>query len=125
MKLNRAWPEQTSEKPKTKLQTEKVDARVWPKSITNVVDETVERSLSQLLKESFPEESLDDPKPVAEATEAKTEAKTEALFVRDPMTNVWIAFAILAFMTFAAVNSLYQKISSLESWLHGRMMSTH
>jgi len=123
MKLERAWPIERIEKPIENVK--KVDARVWPKSITNVVDQTVERSLSQLLKESFPEventveDSVEDPLP------PQPIVKTGKVFVKDPMTNVWVAFAILAIMTFAAINSLYQKISSLESWLHGRMMSRH
>ena len=124
MKLSRAWPTEkiANSTNETNCTNGTNNIRVWPKSITSVVDETVERSLDQLLKESFPEdtEATEDPK----VPEAQTKQLVKKA-LSDPLANVWIAIGVLAFIVFAAINSLYQKISSLESWLHGRMMSAH
>lgn len=123
MKLNRAWPTKKADDADEQKKIIKVDARVWPKSVTNIVDQTVERSLDQLLKESFPEEILEDPAKI-ESMETDRKEVAKKMFA-DPLSNVWIAIGILALITFISLNSLYQKISTLESWLHGRMLSSH
>lgn len=121
MKLDRAWP-----------LLEKVvvqENRVWPKSVKSALDQTVERSIGELLKESFPEtefeesddsdDSDQDPK---QPTKAVKHAKVSLI---DQTSTIWIAFGLLAFVIFMAINNLHQKIATLESWLHGRMMSSH
>ena len=135
MKLNRAWPEMQSSTPivsPTPNQTEVgpiKNARVWPKSITSAVEQTVERSLNELLKESFPETPFadqpetEDPKEIPNVVQSRSVAIKNVL--ADPNATLWIAFGLLAFVMFVAINSLHQKIASLESWLHGRMMSSH
>jgi hypothetical protein len=124
MKLDRAWP---LLKPVEKV-VEKVvvqENRVWPKSLKSALDQTVERSLGELLKESFPETEFDESDSDQDPKQPTKPVKHAKVSLIDQSSTIWIAFGVLAFVIFMAINNLHQKIATLESWLHGRMMSSH
>ena len=135
MKLSRAWPCETEKKsePEKSSEPEKNSVmasapgktRVWPKSIVDSIDQTVERSIGSLLKETFPEEDLEDPTVFNVLKTVEREDRLKKFVMPDQNTALWVAFGILAFIVFVAINSLHQKIATMESWLHGRMMSSH
>jgi hypothetical protein len=116
MKFDKAWP------PEPKANSVQ-DAPVFPKLL---IEQTVESTVNGLLKETFGETQDDQknnfkafagPSAVASAGPSQNVSGVSA----DAIKHVWLAFGILAFFTFIFLTSLYQRISSLEAWLHGRL----
>jgi len=112
MKYGRAWK---SEKTETKI-----DALVYPKSVESMVTESVERTLDSLIKENFlEEEKSEDPIEIKQ----DIKQKHDQVFNSSSVQPFWIALGVISLVFFVAINNLYYKISTLESWLHGRMLS--
>ena len=89
------------------------DSRVWPKA---VVDDAVDRSINELLKESFPEDPTD------QAPEVKLVKNLQSqTVVHANVDPIWIALGVVCLLFLILINSISQRLNSLESWLRGRM----
>jgi len=123
------------------------DAQVWPKTFSkDLLDLTVNKTLDNLLNEAFedPEETTAGLKAASPSSKtgskgaSKGTSKIGSKTLRSearrlkPDSNIaeqsdvrplWTAFGIFAFITILFLLHLHQKISSLEAWLHGRLMS--
>lgn len=124
MKYAKAWP--TLDLPKANsLANSKEDAQVFPKAL---VQQTVENTVESLLKDAFgtatddEDPQLDDVKHEKQVQVKKMTAEKASTASSDTQ-SLWIAFGILAFFTFLFLMSLYQRISAMEAWLHGRLTS--
>jgi hypothetical protein len=122
MKYAKAWPD-------TKANSNPEDAQVFPKAL---VQQTVENTVENLLKDAFgsahdeedPQLSESETKHVKKAKTKPVERAPSHERSVDATQTLWIAFGILAFFTFLFLMSLYQRISAMEAWLHGRL-TTH
>jgi hypothetical protein len=146
MKYCKAWPDackQLSVGSSSKVEPESVhvptpDAIVYPKQL---IEATVEESVDSILRSKFPMKDLvvpEEPKIVV------PEIQEEAVVVRKPISGrsievqetfprrqkatndlmpVWITLGIMGFLMLVLVWGLMQRVQSLESWLHGRLMS--
>ena len=139
MKYAKAWPTEATQapaKPNSNVDSNvELGAQVFPKAL---VQQTVENTVENLLKDAFgPGHAFvpaDDEDPQLHDSDAKKRSSkvvkgTVAAVANAPSTSdatqpLWIAFGILAFFTLVFILSLYQRISAMEAWLHGRL-TTH
>ena len=131
-KLNSDSPKLNSDSPKLNSDAPKlvVDAKVYPKAFTKeLLDKTVNQTLDKLLSESFHDDD-DDAKP-----EKKHDIKPKKLVKKTGMKDLnvldtqdtkplWIAFSVFVLVTLFLFVNIFQKISNIESWLHGRLLSS-
>jgi len=160
MKWCKAWPEACTTKVETLAGTsldsphgattvpsESLGPLVWPKQL---IDETVEQSVLQILSQTFPEakqvlpqepvvvekpreESLEPIQAEASKTVTYGSKKIVPLATSETvltpvvrqldLTPVWISIGVLAFLVLVLIWGLMQRVQNLESWLHGRLVS--
>lgn len=132
MKLCKAWPDMCtkSEVDKVDAKVDKVDLvdkdeRVWPKAL---VDAAVDRSVESLLKISkSEEEDLEDPKmPVQQIIKKKKKSvKVAKKSEIHDLKQILYALGILGIIILGFLYTLFERVSSLEVWLHGRLRTSH
>jgi hypothetical protein len=157
MKWCKAWPEACATKveslPGTFSETlvegptESLGPLVWPKQL---IDETVEQSVFQILSQTFPETKqvlpveapvIVEKEPVEVEVPAESKPKTvtygskklATVVSTEPiiapsvrqldLTPVWVSIGVLAFLVLVLIWGLMQRVQNLESWLHGRLVS--
>jgi len=114
------------------------DAIVYPKQL---IESAVEESVDSILRTKFPikelivhedakvvvPEVVDEPVVVRKPISGRVVEVPETFPRRQKATNdlmpVWITLGIMAFLMLVLVWGLMQRVQSLESWLHGRLMS--
>lgn len=130
--------------------TGNLGAVVEPKAVAALPDnvqQAVEETVEGLLVKAFPDAEIED-------LPRKARKQTPPRVVRDPFSDaaqkseedpetapiqhallapvrsvppvdpVWVAFGAMALIGLLAFMSLYQRITTLESWLHGRLAAS-
>jgi hypothetical protein len=148
MRLCNAWPEacssgRTQTATETVSQTDQVmvvqkafredkGPVVLPKGL---LEETVERSVEQLLEEQWgpSKQEVPNTKRAKQVVPAVQESEPVASVSTAPLTTLyvtkqemhilWAVFAIFVFFMFLVALSIFQRVQTLEAWLHGRLMS--
>jgi hypothetical protein len=120
MKFDKAWPSATNSTANS------TDAQVFPKTL---IEQTVESTVNGLLKETFSSTQPEDENTSKQKTKKRSKTVAEPVLAGVPVISahtdatkqLWIAFVIFAFVTLVFLSSLYQRISAMEAWLHGRL----